>query len=172
MRWSSFILGLVAAIAVAWAAVSIYFYLGFAPVATHASPMPFEATFAKAALKAAPGSAAQDQSPLSPSEENLVAGARTYRSQCAVCHGLPGFGKTDIQQGEFPDPPALLTGKGVTDDPVGRTHWVVKNGIRMSGMPSFEQALSDARIWQVSLLLANADHLPPAVAEFLKARPN
>lgn len=172
MRWTSFLLGLVAAIAVASAAVSAYFYLGFAPVATHANPMPFEATFARVALKAAAKSAAQDQSPLSPSDENLVAGARTYRSRCAICHGLPGFGKTDIQQGEFPGPPALLSGKGVTDDPVGRTHWVVKNGIRMTGMPSFEQTLSDAQIWQVSLLLANASHLPPAVEELLKEPPH
>ncbi|MDP9098353.1 MAG: cytochrome c [Verrucomicrobiota bacterium] len=49
------------------------------------------------------------------------------------------------------------------DDPIGTTHWVVKNGIRFSAMPSFGGKLSDREIWQVSLLLRNADKLPQSV---------
>lgn len=169
MRWSSFVVGLIVGIVAVWAAVSVYFYLGFAPVATKAQPMPFEALYAKAALKSAVSEGARQQSPLNLSDENLMAGAQTYRNECAVCHSLPGMGKTHIQQGEYPHPPDLLTGKGVTDDPVGRTHWVVSNGIRMTGMPSSEGALSDDQIWQVSMLLANADHLPGDVQNLLKA---
>ena len=51
---------------------------------------------------------------------------------------------------------------GVSDDPPGETYWKVSNGIRLSGMPSFQNTLSDTQMWQVSLLLANADKpLPP-----------
>jgi hypothetical protein len=53
--------------------------------------------------------------------------------------------------------------KGVTDDPVGETYWKVKNGIRLTGMPSFDGALSDTAMWQVSLLLLQANQLPDAV---------
>jgi mono/diheme cytochrome c family protein len=56
----------------------------------------------------------------------------------------------------------------VTDDPVGTTHWVVKNGIRFSAMPAFEGKLTDAEIWQVSLLLLNADKLSLPVQEVLR----
>jgi mono/diheme cytochrome c family protein len=56
----------------------------------------------------------------------------------------------------------------VTDDPVGTTHWVVKNGIRFSAMPSFDGKLTDSEIWQVSLFLRNADKLPPPVQEVLR----
>lgn len=51
----------------------------------------------------------------------------------------------------------------VTDAPVGETYWKVKSGIRLTGMPGFEGALSDAALWQVSLLLHEANHLPDAV---------
>ena len=55
----------------------------------------------------------------------------------------------------------FLRAHGVTDDPVGATHWVVTNGIRFSAMPSFEGTLTDNELWQVSQFLKNADKLPP-----------
>jgi hypothetical protein len=52
---------------------------------------------------------------------------------------------------------------GVSDDPPGETYWKVANGIRLTGMPSFKSTLTEAQMWQVSLLLANANRpLPPA----------
>jgi mono/diheme cytochrome c family protein len=82
---------------------------------------------------------------------------------------LPAQGQTAIAKGEFPKPPELFEGKGVTEDPVGDTYWVVANGIRLTGMPGFTSSLSSDQIWQVSLLLANADKLSPAVKRALQA---
>jgi thiosulfate dehydrogenase len=70
----------------------------------------------------------------------------------------------------YPPPPELFKGKGVTDDPVGVTHWVVLNGIRMTGMPSFESAYSSDQLWEVSLLLSRANQLPQAVEEYLRQK--
>ena len=59
---------------------------------------------------------------------------------------------------------------GVTDDPPGETYWKVSNGIRLSGMPSFKDVLTDNQMWQVSVLLANADKpLPPAAIDLLQS---
>jgi mono/diheme cytochrome c family protein len=63
----------------------------------------------------------------------------------------------------------LLEGKGVTDDPAGESYWKVANGIRLTGMPAFKQSLSEAQMWQVSLLLAQADKIPPSVKAILSA---
>jgi mono/diheme cytochrome c family protein len=55
----------------------------------------------------------------------------------------------------------------VGDDPVGETYWKVKNGIRLTGMPAYGNALSETQLWQVSLLLsmANMPNMPlPAEA--------
>ena len=68
----------------------------------------------------------------------------------------------------FPRPPELFKGTGVTDDPAGETYWKVSNGIRLSGMPAYGNTLSKDQMWQVSLLLANADKLPPPVRDNLQ----
>ena len=72
--------------------------------------------------------------------------------------------------GEFPKPPNLFKGKGVTDDPVGVIYWKVANGILLTGDARLQQ-LPSAMIKcgrSVSLLL-NADKLPPAVRTTLQA---
>jgi mono/diheme cytochrome c family protein len=78
---------------------------------------------------------------------------------------------TVIARGEFPKPPLLLQGKGVTDDPIGQIYWVVKNGIRMTGMPGFGQSLTDTEVWQVSHLLANAHSLPGEARQYIGQMP-
>ncbi len=62
----------------------------------------------------------------------------------------------------FPPPPQLFEKQDmVTDDPEGTTYWKVTHGIRLSGMPGFADILSDTQRWQVTMLLAHADKLPP-----------
>jgi mono/diheme cytochrome c family protein len=44
----------------------------------------------------------------------------------------------------------------------------VANGIRLTGMPAFNHVLSDTEMWQVTLLLKNADQqLPDPVMKIL-----
>jgi mono/diheme cytochrome c family protein len=58
---------------------------------------------------------------------------------------------------------------GVSDDLPGETYWKVRNGIRLTGMPAFKDVLNDTQMWQVTLLLANADKpLPADVLDMLK----
>ena len=147
----------------------IYFAFGLAPVATASSPMPFEKKLAKMALNYVVDKEAPKTPLIQPSEDNYMAGAHIYREQCAVCHGLPGQPEHDIAKGEFPRPPQLFKGKGVTDDPAGETYWKVANGIRLTGMPGYTKSLTQDQMWQVSLLLANADKLSPTVRAELQA---
>jgi mono/diheme cytochrome c family protein len=153
------------------AAVYIYFAGGFAPVATSAQAMPFEKMLANKALHAQVEKQMPKTVPIQGDETNYTAGAHVYIDNCAVCHGLPGHPKTSIAAGEFPAPPQLLEGKGVTDDPPGETFWKVQNGIRLTGMPGFGNSLSQTQMWQVSLLLANADKLPASVHQLLQSAP-
>ena len=60
---------------------------------------------------------------------------------------------------------------GVSGDSVGETYWKVANGIRLSGMPAYSSMLTDTEIWQVSVLLKNADQpLPDPVEKILAQR--
>ena len=166
-----FLIGLILGLIAVPAGVYFYFSTGAAPVATSATPMPFEKTLARMALHARMDKEMPKSVPIAADEAAFVAGAKIYKDNCAVCHGLPGAPQTAIAKGMFPDPPKLMDGMGVTDDPAQETYWKVAGGIRMTGMPGFDKTLSTTQMWQVSLLLANADKLPPAAQEALSAAP-
>lgn len=166
----AFIFGLVIGILILPICGYIYFRFGYAPVATSSAPMPFEKKMASLALRAKIKTEAPKNVPIQPDEPNLTAGARTYVTNCAFCHGLPNQAATAAAKGMFPDPPQLFSKDDmVTDDPIGSTFWKVSNGIRMTGMPGFNKSLSDTQIWQVSLLLSKADKLPDPTRAILTA---
>ncbi len=162
-----FLIGLILGLIAVPAGVYFYFSTGIAPVATSAPPMPFEKTLAKMTQHARMDKEMPKSVPISADEAAYVAGAQIYKDHCAVCHGLPGQAQTAIAQGMFPKPPKLMEGTGVTDDPPTESYWKVAGGIRMTGMPGFEKTLSTTQMWQVSLLVANADKLPKTAKDIL-----
>ena len=164
---SGVVVGVVATVVVAAVGGYVYFATGMAPVATSAEAMPFEKTLARMALHARVEKEMPTQVPVPADEPNLLAGAHIYTENCAVCHGVPDKEQTAIAKGEFPSPPHLFKGKGVTDDEPGETYWKVANGIRLTGMPGFKEHLSTTQMWQVSLLLAHADKLTDPVKSVL-----
>lgn len=163
----TFLIGLIVGLIVVPLCVYVYFVSGSAPVATAAAAMPFEKTLADAALHARVAKEMPRSVPVAADEPDFVAGANVYRENCAVCHGFPGGTPTAASRGMYPKPPKLLEGIGVTDDPPAESYWKVANGIRLSGMPSFSESLSQTQMWQVSLLVANANKLPDSVKSAL-----
>ncbi len=163
-----FLIGLIVGLLVLPAAGYLYLSMGMAPVATSAPPLPMERYLTHKALNARIDREAPSGVTLAATEANFVAGVKVYKENCAVCHGLPGQEKQPIAKGMFPPPPQLFTGHGVTDDPAGETYWKVKNGIRLTGMPGFTGSLSEEQMWQVSIMLAQADKLPAAALAALK----
>jgi thiosulfate dehydrogenase len=166
----AFVIGIVIGVLLVAAGVWFYFTSGRAPLAALDLPMPFEKKLAKAALHARIEKDPHiDPAPVPANEATYLAGVDVYKPNCAVCHGLPGQPQSAIAQGMFPSPPELFHGTGVTDDPAWETYWKAKNGIRLTGMPCFQKTLNDTQIWQVSVLLANADKITPAVKAALTA---
>jgi thiosulfate dehydrogenase len=149
----------------------VYFYFtgGSAPVATTDSDMPFEAMLARKAQHARIDKDMPKTVPIQANEVNYLAGAELYKQHCAVCHGVPLTPKTAIASGMYPHPPQLFEGKGVTDDEPGETYWKIFNGLRLTGMPGFSKSLNETQMWQMSVLLANADKLPVSVKAALVA---
>src|ERR1700691_2613582 len=160
MVMRQFVFGFIAAPTLIVVGGFSYVALGLAPVATASAPLPFEKIITGIALNARVKKEAPKSSPIPASDEVYAAGAQIYRNTCAVCHGLPGQDQTAIAKGEFPKPLELFKGKGVADDPAGVTYWKVANGIRLSGMPGFSGSLTTEQMWQVGLLLSDADKLP------------
>jgi thiosulfate dehydrogenase len=164
-----FLGGLIIGIILVPVCAAVYFLGGFAPVAVSDHTLPLESVIAGGALEARVRREApkRDLSNFTPAD--LLAGAQDYRRHCVGCHGLPGETRTFSQPKMYPSPPQLFTPDGyVTDDPVGVSYWKIKNGIRMTGMPSFESVLKDDEMWQIAALLASAEKLPPDVMDLMK----
>jgi len=114
--------------------------------------------------------------PIKADESALMSGSRLYSEQCAACHGL--YGKPSaLASHMYPSPPPLWEKQdnkeavGVSNELSGTIYWKVSNGVRLSGMPAFEHQLTDNEIWQISLLLANADKpLPPGAITILRGK--
>ena len=157
------LVGILLGVVLVFGGVYFYFSSGRAPVATKGPEIPMEHRLAQIALDAYLGKRPHLKPPIPETEQNFIEGAKIYRDNCAGCHGLPGQPKGAIADGMFPPPPQLFHGVGVTDDETWETYWKVHGGIRMSGMPGFQDHLNETQMWQVSLLLKNADKISPAV---------
>jgi len=79
----------------------------------------------------------------------VQAGARAFATRgCVECHGAPGANWAKFSEGLRPDPPDLKD--SAKDLEPREVFWVVKNGINMTGMPSFARAgVDDKEIWTI-----------------------
>jgi mono/diheme cytochrome c family protein len=93
---------------------------------------------------------AKDSPPLSLNDPATVqAGARAFSERgCVNCHGGPGVDWAKFSEGLHPDPPDL---KELANDRAPKQlFWVIKNGINMTGMPSFGAIeVPDQEIWTI-----------------------
>ncbi len=170
MRVPTFLVGVIVGLLLVPGLLYMYVALGRAPVAASDPELPFESSLASKAVRNRIDREMPKASPIPANSENLLAGAQLYRNNCAMCHGLPGESPPAIAAGMYPPPPQLFHGKGVTDDPVGETYWKIANGLRLTGMPGFREMLSPDQMWQTSLLLSQANKLPPDVSQALNRK--
>ena len=131
--------------------IAVLFFGGYYSVAGTAED-PAAVTWALTKVRVASiNRHATDVPPASFSDTNMVqAGARAYASNgCANCHGAPGVMWLKYSEGLHPDPPDLKKVAG--DLSPSQLFWIIKNGINMTGMPSFELAgAKDDEIWSIA----------------------
>lgn len=89
----------------------------------------------------------------------VIGGFCTYESHCVACHGAAAVPRERWVSGLEPAPPYLLDAaqKWRTRE----LFWIAKNGIKMTGMPSWRDNLSDAQLWEVVAWLEASAKLPP-----------
>jgi mono/diheme cytochrome c family protein len=75
---------------------------------------------------------------------NIPMGVEHFAAHCAVCHGAPGVPRGDIARGLYPPPPDLAKTAPLYSP--GELFWIVKNGIKMTGMPAWSDH-SDTELW-------------------------
>jgi mono/diheme cytochrome c family protein len=95
-----------------------------------------------------------------PLSAHMVAdGASDYDEMCTGCHLAPGLSENEMRPGMNPKPPRLA--EGAAGNPA-RQFWVIKHGVKMSGMPAWGVTHADAEIWNVVAFLQALPKLSPA----------
>jgi len=91
-------------------------------------------------------------------DDKLVGAVGHFSEHCAICHGGPGIKRNDIGEGMYPKPPDL-TNVSARYAP-GELFWILKNGIKMTGMPSMASD-GDEMLWATVALLQKLPRLSP-----------
>lgn len=76
----------------------------------------------------------------------LNEGLRHFHEMCRLCHGAPGYEKEEFAKGLYPKPPDLAS-RGIQQLRDAEIFWVLKNGIKMTGMPAFGPTHQDDELW-------------------------
>lgn len=91
------------------------------------------------------------QAPNLEDEALIRAGAGNYNSMCIGCHLAPGVAETELSQSLYPAPPNLTT-VGVDGSPES-AFWIIKHGIKATGMPAWGKSMGDQYIWGIVAFL-------------------
>jgi mono/diheme cytochrome c family protein len=135
-------------------AALVFFFGGFYNVAaTNAEPEAVKWALIKTRTASVDRYASDRPPPGYDAQAQVQAGAKAYMTRgCTNCHGGPGVDWQKFSEGLRPDPPDLT--KIVKEREPRQLFWVVKNGINMTGMPSFgATGMEDPEIWSVVAFL-------------------
>jgi mono/diheme cytochrome c family protein len=87
-----------------------------------------------------------------------------YREMCVTCHGAPGVEKGEIGQGLNPEPPDLQ--EAAADWSPAELYWIIRSGVKMSGMPGFGGTHTEEQLWAITALV---HRLPGMTADEYKS---
>lgn len=85
-------------------------------------------------------------------------GAGNYDAMCAGCHLAPGAPESELSRGLYPAPPALAK-EGIAP---AEAFWVIKHGVKASGMPAWGKSMGDEDVWNLVAFLQQLPRLDAA----------
>jgi mono/diheme cytochrome c family protein len=91
-------------------------------------------------------------------------GAGQYAEMCSGCHLAPGMKRTEISRGLYPRAPEL---RRKTDLTPAEQFWIVKHGVKMTGMPAWGVTHEDELLWDVVAFVRKLPELTPEQYEAL-----
>jgi mono/diheme cytochrome c family protein len=92
--------------------------------------------------------------------QTLRVGFEHYNEMCIVCHGAPGVEPGEAREGLNPKPPLLV--KVAKQISTSELFWVIKHGIKMTGMPAWGPTHSDDKIWAMVAFVKTLPDMTPA----------
>lgn len=170
----NFIVGVVVTLIVLAGGVYLFLRMGLLAVNADAQPGGLERSLANMSLDAsvsrnAPGG----PNPVSSTEATLRNGVKLYKGNCAECHGGPD-GPSQFGLSFYPRAPQFVKRRKPFDDPDPNLFYVIKHGIRLTGMPAFGAArqplLKDEEIWTLVDFIKQFPDVPASIQADWKAK--
>jgi mono/diheme cytochrome c family protein len=162
-----FILGVIVTLLVLILGGLGFAMLGFFPTAANVEPPHFERHLAMSAVDASmERHAPRVNNPLTPTDQNLEDAMKLYTMNCALCHGGLDRKPSTFAMSFYPPPPNLISNP--PDDPEWHIFYTIRTGVRYTGMPAWDKALTEPDMWKITMLLSHLDKLPPNVQEYWK----
>jgi mono/diheme cytochrome c family protein len=127
-------------------------------------PSEGETTLANAAKDVTiPLQAGKMKNPLPETDEVVSQGQEVFLGSCAQCHGADAHGDTNV--GRNMAPPAMdLSSAHVQHWSDAELFWIIQNGVRLTGMPSWKSSISDNDTWKLALFIHKLPRLDAASA--------
>jgi mono/diheme cytochrome c family protein len=95
----------------------------------------------------------------------IASGAQEYSEMCTGCHLAPGMEESALRTGLYPKPPNLA--EHGPHRSTSETFWILKHGLKMTGMPAWGLTHDDATLWSMVAFLQDLPRLSPAQYERL-----
>ena len=95
----------------------------------------------------------------------LEVGFPHFNEMCRQCHGAPGYPRDEFAEGLYPMPPSLASRDVQQELSAAEIFWIVKHGIKMTGMPSFGKTHTDEQIWGIIAIVKKLPEMNPAAYE-------
>jgi mono/diheme cytochrome c family protein len=99
--------------------------------------------------------------------QRIAAGAQEYAEMCTGCHLAPGMKDTELRAGLYPKPPNLA--EHAAHRKPAEAFWIIKHGLKMTGMPAWGVTHDDMRIWSMVAFLQKLPELSAAEYKSLVA---
>ncbi len=150
--------------------------LAFAAIVRHGlssrdKPTMLEATLARLTRRfAMPASARSLRNPVPLTAAALADGRAHFADHCATCHANDGSGQTEIGRNLYPKAPDMRA-EPTQDLTDGELFWIIKNGVRLTGMPAWGDAAGhdDADNWKLVHFIRHLPKITPQELEQMKA---
>lgn len=84
-----------------------------------------------------------------------------YHGMCRLCHGAPEYEPEEFAKGFYPIPPSMTTGRIQETRNEKEVYWIVKHGIKMTGMPAFGPTHKDKALWGLTALAKEIHRMTP-----------
>jgi mono/diheme cytochrome c family protein len=154
-----FLLGMVVVLLLLGGAGAFLVHTGRLPVAATTPPDVVDRVAMTAKFTAVQRNGSRQQVKLPTDAASVARGRDHYIENCLPCHGAPGVKAAEFAEGMNPRPPDIDGPLQTYDD--SQLFWVIKNGLRATGMPAFGVNHTDEEIAAIAAFVRRTPHLTP-----------